>query len=132
MREANGRFAHGHPDLGAGRPKGSVNKRRQTALDIFEKYDFDPLEKKILLCRTLHNKLTSNHFADTYEKIEYLKLYAETLKDVLQYGYQKLKAVEHYGQIEVLQKLQNLDACSDEELQALLAEAEELVSGHHD
>ena len=124
-RDDRGRFTPGW----RGRPKGALNKRRQTAQEIFDKYHFDPLEKKILLCKRIENKLRSNHFKDTYEKIEYLKLYAETLKDVLQYSYQKLKAVEHVGQLELIQKLQHLDACTDEELAALLAEAEEIARG---
>src|SRR5262245_52603636 len=40
-----------------GRQKGSVNKRRQSALDLFDQYGFDPLESKIVLCQALEHKL---------------------------------------------------------------------------
>ena len=124
-RDGQGRFTPGWH----GRPKGAVNKRRQTAQAIFDKYQFDPLEKKILLCKRLENKISSSRFKDIYKKIEYLKLYSETLKDVLQYSYQRLKAVEHVGQLELIQKLQNIDQCTEEELQALLEEAEKIARG---
>ena len=127
-REPNGRYVPGHHlTQGTGRPLGSVNKRTRTAEAWFQKYDFDPLEKKIKLALRLERKLVDNSFKETYERIEYLKLYAETLRDILQYGYQRLKAVEHFGTIEIVQKLQAIETCTDAELQALLAEAEELT-----
>jgi hypothetical protein len=115
-RNALGRFGPGN----AGRPKGAVGKRRQTAIELFDRLDFDPLEKKILLCQTIDD------FPDAYVKVEYLKLYSEALRDVLQYGYQKQKAVEHFGQLEIIQKLQALDDMSDDELRQLLSDINDI------
>jgi hypothetical protein len=120
--DALGRLLPGHT---MGKRHGTLSKRRQTAIELFERLDFDPLEKKVMLCKMIEEKLIGRDFVSDYEKIEYLKLYHETLKDVLQYGYQRLKAVEHLGQIEIVQKLQQLDDYTDEELKALLAEAED-------
>lgn len=130
VRDALGRFKNGHPGE---KPKGVKHKKRRLdALNVFDEFDFNPLEKKIKLAKQLESRLHGNHFSDPYEKIAYIGKYADVLQDLLQYGYSRLKTVEHTGIIEVVQKLQDIDTCTDEELHALLAEAEELVShaGH--
>lgn len=126
-RDEHGKWLKGQSANPVGRLPGTKNKRSQTALALMEQWNFDPFEKKIKLARNLEAKLLRNHFKDPYERIEYLKLYCEVLRDLLQYAYPRLKQVEHIGQIEVIQKLQALDHSTDEELQALLAEAEELA-----
>jgi hypothetical protein len=125
-RSELGRFGPGNP----GRPRGALGKRRRIALEWFDQYNFDPLESKILLCQSLQQRLVADTFASEYERIEYHKLYSETLKDVLQYGYQRLKAVEHFGQLELVQKLQELESYTDDELRTLLAEAKEYARRH--
>jgi hypothetical protein len=122
-RDTLGRFSAGNK----ARPHDTSSKRRRMAMEMFDQFGFDPLENKIRLAISLRTKIMRNHFAETSEKLEYLKIYGDVLKDLLQYGYQRLKAVEHFGQIELVHKLQQLDTCSDDELAALLAEAEELA-----
>ncbi len=111
----------------AGRKKGEVNYRLKSVLETLERLQYNPFEKKVRLAMSLENKIRRNHFADETDKTTYIGLYADVLKDLLQYTCTKLKSVEHWGQIEVIQKLQALDAHTDEELQALLEEAEELA-----
>ena len=114
----------------AGRPKGALNKRLRTIADTLERLGYDPFEKKVRMALRLEAKIHRNHFDAFEEKIAYLGLYAEVLKDLLQYAYPKLRAVEHFGQLEILHKLQNLHEIPDAELDALIADAEELANAY--
>jgi hypothetical protein len=120
-RNELGRFTAGNP----GRPPGALGKRRQTAQELFEARNFDPLEKKLILCETLEKRLFSHHHLSAEHRIEYFKLYSEALKDVLQYSYQKLKSVESHTQVELIHKLQALEGMSDDELRQVIAEGQE-------
>jgi hypothetical protein len=121
-RDELGRFAMGN----RGRPFGAIGKRR-TALDLFDQHDFDPLEQKLLLCKELRQQLDRDAFDTDYARYECLRLFSDALKDVLQYGYPKQKAIEHIGQLALIQKLQALDDMTDDELRALLAEVHEIM-----
>src|SRR5262245_62507911 len=110
-----------------GRPKGALNFKTQTIFEMMEKLDFHPFEKKLRLAKRLENKLRSNHFASEDDKTTYLGLYSDVLKDLLQYACPKLKQVDHFAHIEIIQQLQVLDGRSDAELQSLLEAAEELA-----
>lgn len=119
-RDELGRFAKGN----RGRPFGAVGKRR-TVLDLCDQHDFDPLEQKLLLCKELRQQLDRDAFDSDYARYECLRLFSDALKDVLQYGYPKQKAIEHLGQLEFVRKLQALETMTDDELRAVLAEAQE-------
>jgi len=121
-RDERGRFAMGN----RGRPFGAIGKRR-TALDLFDQHDFDPLEHKLILCKELRQQLDRDAFDSDYARYECLRLFSDALKDVLPYGYPKQKAIEHLGQLELVRKLQALETMTDDELSALLAEAQELA-----
>jgi len=112
-----------------GRQKGSVNHRLRTVLETLDKLNFHPFEEKIRLAMRLKNRLQRNHFADVAEKTAYLGLYADVLKDLLQYTCPKLKQIDHVAHIAIIQKLQSLDSYSDAELAALLEEAREIARG---
>jgi hypothetical protein len=86
-----------------------------------------PLEQKLILCKELRQQLDRDVFDSDYARYECLRLFSDALKDVLQYGYPKQKAIEHMGQLALIQKLQALDGMTDDELRALLAEAQEIV-----
>ena len=110
-----------------GRPPGIPDARSQSAKAILAKLDFEPLEQQIRLAKQLQHKLQRNHFADTGEKIAYLQIYAGVLKDITRYIHPQLKAVDHFIFAEVLHKLDHLETVPDAELDALIAEAEELL-----
>src|SRR4030095_822510 len=112
-----------------GRPKGSRNKRSQEAEAIFAQYGFWPFQEKVLLARRLKEKLRRNHFESSEEKLAYITEYADILKDLIQYALPRLKQVDHFAHIEILQRLQSLDQYSDPEIEALLTEARELANG---
>jgi hypothetical protein len=116
-------FLPGNP----GRPKGALNKRRQSAIDLMDARGFDPLHEKITLCELLKQRVLTGTFDTSYDANKALEMYSEALRDVLQYRYQRLRAVEHVGQLELIQKLQSLDGMNDAELRALLAEAKEIT-----
>src|SRR5262249_39496994 len=48
----------------------------------------------------------------------------QAARELAQYLSPKLKAIEHSGQMEILEKLQRLDTCTDEELDQIIAYAE--------
>jgi hypothetical protein len=113
----------------AGRKKGEPNYRIKNVLETLERLQYSPFEKKVRLAMTLERKIQRNHFATEADKTAYIGLYSDVLKDLLQYTCTKLKSVEHWGQIEIMQKLQSLDTQTDAELHALLEEAEDLARG---
>src|SRR5215471_2320467 len=87
-----------------GRIPGTRNKRSQEAEAIFAQYGFYPFHEKVLLAKRLKEKLRRNHFESTEEKLAYLSEYADVLKDLIQYALPKLKQVDHFAHIEVIQK----------------------------
>lgn len=113
-----------------GRPKGVVNKRLRSVMATLDRLQYDPFEKKCRLAQKLEAKVHRNHFATEEDRRAYLVLYADVLRDILQYACPKMKAIEHFGQIELVQKLQDLDGCTDEELRGLLEEAEALAHAY--
>jgi hypothetical protein len=126
-RDANGRFNSAH----TGRPPGSRNKRTETGQALIDQYHYDPRQAALVFCRDLQLRLLANNFASDYERIEYTKIYNSALATALPYFYPKLKAVEHAGELEIVAKLRALDTCTDEELRALLVEAEEMARRPH-
>jgi len=112
----------------AGRPKGVKNKRTLAIQEMLARYQFDPYEAKVKLARSLGNKIQRNGFDTSGERIEYLKIYADVLRDLIQYAHPRLRVVENYTQLEIVAKLQALHAVPDAELAALLDEANALIS----
>jgi predicted metal-dependent phosphoesterase TrpH len=112
-----------------GRPKGSRNKRSLEAEAIFAQYGFWPFQEKVALAKRLKEKLRRNNFASSDEKIAYIAEYADILKDLIQYALPRLKQVDHFAHIEIIQKLQSLDQYSDNEIEALLIEARDIANG---
>jgi len=51
----------------------------------------------------------------------------QAARELAQYLAPTLKAIEHSGQLEMLQRLQALDTCTDAELEELLRQAEDLT-----
>src|SRR5215468_4019894 len=52
-------------------------------------------------------------------------------REIAQYIEPKLRSLEHTGQMTMLHKLQHLDTCTDEELEAIIAYAEGLANAGH-
>ena len=123
------RWESGQSGNWKGRPKGARGTRQQAVLAILERLQFDPFAEKVKLAKRLKAKLHRNAFRTGEETLAYLHLYSEVLKDLLQYTYPKLKQVDAFAQLEIIEKLQSLDSYSDAELEALLEEARELIRG---
>jgi hypothetical protein len=112
-----------------GRKKGVPNKRTKEAEAIFAQYGFYPFQEKVLLAKRLKEKIRRNNFETSDEKLAYISEYSDVLKDLIQYALPKLKQVDHFAHIEIIQKLQSLDQYSDNEIEALLIEARDIANG---
>ena len=123
------RWVKGQSGNPNGRQKGSVNQRVRGVMETLERLNYHPFEQKVRLAMTLEAKLHRNAFPTVEEKLAYLHLYSDALKDLLQYCAPKLKQIDHFAHIEIIQKLQSLDSYSDAEIEALLEEARELIRG---
>jgi hypothetical protein len=117
------RFAPGNP----GRPPGIRDKRHKSAQELIELAGLEPLAVKLQLLQRLQAKLDKGEWKSDYEELETEKLLNQVTTDLLQYRHPKLKAVEHVGQLEIIQQLQALDRCSDEELKRLMEECEAMM-----
>jgi glycerophosphoryl diester phosphodiesterase len=112
-----------------GRPKGIRDRRSKEAEAIFAQYGFYPFNEKVLLAKKLKERIRRNNFESSDEKIAYISEYSDVLKDLIQYALPKLKQIDHFAHIEIIQRLQSLDQYSDPEIEALLIEARELANG---
>jgi len=63
---------------------GTLQRRRNAAIDLFTERGFDPLEAKIDFAEELRAALQANAFATGYEKLEHLRVYNDCLRDLLQ------------------------------------------------
>jgi hypothetical protein len=115
-------FLPGNP----GRPLGSGNKAKSAA-DIIEAFGTEPLALKMQQLVRLQKRIDKGVFESAYERIETEKLLDKVTADVMQYRHQRLKAVEHHHQLEIIQQLQQLDSLSDEQLHRLLDECEGII-----
>lgn len=122
-------FVKGRSGNPQGRRPGATGKRQRFVQDALDKYDFSPFEEKLKLAVSLRNILRRNHFDSPEARMAHIAQYDITLRDLMQYSCPKLKQVEHYAHIEIIQKLQALDEFDDAQLQALLDEVQELTSG---
>ena len=71
---------------GAGRKKGTPNKRTVEIEELFRRHHFNPIERMIELCNKPRVPL---------------EIKAQFLKELAQYGWPKRKAVEHSGMVSV-------------------------------
>lgn len=97
------KFKPGQPRLpGAGRKKGTLNKRNQELLAILEARDFSPADKLIGYCEQIEKiialRLRNGNLAGALVALEKA---GNIVGDIAQYAYPKKKAVEHSGEVGV-------------------------------
>lgn len=127
---SDGNLTHWRPGQSGnpnGRPKGSQDRRTRNIQATLDRLGFDPFEKKVRLAQAVEEVVVQPELS-LNERREWCQLYADVLRDLLQYSAPKLKSVSHTGQITILQKLTTLASLPDAELDALIADAEALLA----
>jgi hypothetical protein len=113
LRQPNGTFAVGHAKAG-GRGPGVLNRRTVEIQAIAAAIVEDPEVQATLLRQARDGTLAPGI-------MQMLFYYA--------YG-RPTERIEMHSQVDILQRLQNVKDCSDEELVQLLAEAEAYIAEH--
>ena len=101
--EVKGRLpAKGERTVGAGRKKGTPNKKTVELMQVLEKHNFDPAEALIFCYREAQKifefRKKRNNLAGALVALDRMETCASELS---QYVYPKKKAVEHSGEVGV-------------------------------
>lgn len=120
-------FKPGNPG-GPGRPRKELASD-DSPLGIAKRRGYVPYELLIDACQAM-SELIHDPSLTKSERIKLIGIYTDTVLRSTEYLTPKLRAVEHSGQIDILQRLQNVSQCTDEELVKLLADADEYIAKH--
>lgn len=90
---------HGGKRPGAGRPKGSRNKRTQQVDELLDQLDCDPVEALVRLAAMAEEDAQACE--DPKERLPFLNMARDCYKELANYRYPKRKATELSGSIGV-------------------------------
>lgn len=117
----NGQFLKGWPG-GPGRPR-KAPPPDDSAQAIYARRGFVPHELLVDACQQVQQLLADGQLTKQ-ERIKLIGIYVDTILRTAEFVTPKLKAVEHSGQVDLLQRLQAVSQCTDEELVRLIADTE--------
>jgi len=96
------RPAKGERTIGAGRKKGTPNKKTVELMQVLEKHNFDPGEELIYCYRQAKQifdlRKKRGNLAGALTALDRM---TEVAEDIAQYVYPKKKAIEHSGEVGV-------------------------------